>query len=214
MREVASKTKTKIKTTGTAKRTAVVEIPAPDIRVLKVKVVGESSLICHRFSEKCKQEIEATQAKKAKQAKPKRDPKAEFNASLYPLPGKNKYGFPVSAFKKAMVRACTFVDGVAMSKARGAFFVMGDLVQIVGPAPIMRSDMVRIGRPPNKVAHISYRAEFKKWSCELMIRYNAYVISPEQIINMLSNAGFSVGVGDWRPEKDGSFGMFRVEARK
>jgi hypothetical protein len=29
-------------------------------------------------------------------------------------------------------------------------------------------------------------------------------------MNLLNTAGFAVGVGEWRPEKDGQYGMFRV----
>ena len=59
-------------------------------------------------------------------------------------------------------------------------------------------------------ADIRYRAEFKKWKATLTIRYNAHVISTEQIINLYHVAGFSIGIGDWRPQKEGSHGMFHV----
>ncbi len=91
-------------------------------------------------------------------------------------------------------------------EARGAFHINGDLVKIKGtPAP--REDMVRIAMG---TADIRYRGEFKKWSCEFEIRYNRCVLSEEQIINLFNAAGFGIGVGEWRPQKDGSMGMFHV----
>ena len=36
-------------------------------------------------------------------------------------------------------------------------------------------------------------------------------MTDEQIAMLISNAGFSVGVGEWRPEKGGDFGTFAIE---
>ena len=33
----------------------------------------------------------------------------------------------------------------------------------------------------------------------------------EQIINCVNAGGYSVGIGEWRPEKDGDFGRFHIE---
>ena len=73
----------------------------------------------------------------------------------------------------------------------------------------MREDMVQIGGM-SKVADIRYRPEFKTWSTTLTIRYNRNAITPEQIANLLNYGGFSNGVGEWRPSRDGSHGTFHV----
>jgi hypothetical protein len=67
--------------------------------------------------------------------------------------------------------------------------------------------MVRIAMG---TADIRYRGEFKDWSCTLRLSYNANVLSPEQIVNLFNVAGYAIGVGEWRPARDGSFGRFRV----
>lgn len=59
-------------------------------------------------------------------------------------------------------------------------------------------------------ADIRYRGEFQEWSALLPIQYNAGVITKEQLANMLNMGGFAVGVGEWRPEKGGSYGMYHV----
>ena len=71
----------------------------------------------------------------------------------------------------------------------------------------MREDMVRVGMG---TADIRYRPEFPKWRAEMTLRYNADAISLDQIVNIFNLAGFGVGVGEWRPERDGQFGMFHV----
>lgn len=36
--------------------------------------------------------------------------------------------------------------------------------------------------------------------------------SLEQILNIINAGGYACGIGEWRPEKDGQYGMFHVEA--
>ena len=87
------------------------------------------------------------------------------------------------------------------------FFVPGELVAIEGE-PSMREDMVRVGMG---TADLRYRPEFKSWSISLPIEYNADAITLEQIVNLVNLAGFGVGIGEWRPERDGQYGMFHAE---
>src|SRR2546423_1740837 len=113
--------------------------------------------------------------------------------------------------RKGHVNACRYVDGINMTFAQGAFHVIGDLLPITGDKPVMREDGVRLpGIRP--VADIRYRGEFKKWHIDVPIRYNMAAITPEQIINLLSVAGFAVGLGEWRPGRGGAFGMFDVDS--
>lgn len=183
-----------------------ITLPALNIQFLRIRLVGDSPLICHAWSEKAKREMLDKHMKKAKQAKAAKDPEADYRDSLYTHPD-GGYGFPSVAFKNAAVDACSSIAGVTKVEARGAFHIIGDLVKIEGePSP--REDMVRVGMG---TADIRYRGEFRSWATEITLRYNANVLSPEQIANLFNTAGFAVGVGEWRPQRDGSFGMFHVE---
>lgn len=196
-----------------------ITIPAITLNTMKLKVVGDSPLIVHAWSEKAKRMILDKQMKKASSGKEAKDPFMDFCESMYWLDGmpenptmddvlKARFGFPACAFKAAAVDA-GFQQGILAKKttARGAFHIIGDMVEIKG-TPNMREDMVRIGMG---VADIRYRGEFKNWSAELLIRYNPTSMSAEQIINLLNIGGFANGVGEWRPSKDGSFGTFHIE---
>ncbi len=174
-----------------------------DKRTVTIRLVGDSPLICHKWSEKAKKEMLDKQMKKAKTAKVAKDPQRDYEESLYGHPD-GGYGFPCVAFKSAAVGACRFTEGVKMTVARGAFHVVGELAQIEGE-PTMREDMVRVGMG---TADIRYRGEFKTWAVELTITYNAAALSIDQIVNLYNLAGFGIGVGEWRPEKDGSYGRF------
>lgn len=192
-------------TTETTAEPLLIQVPKINIANLQIKLVGESPLICHAWSDKAKKQMLDKQMKKAKTAKEAKDPKADYLASLYKHPD-GGYGFPCVAFKAAAVGACRFSDGLKMTQARGAFHVVGELAKIDGE-PRMREDMVRLSMG---VADIRYRGEFWPWSATLTIQYNSDAFSPEQIVNLFNIAGFGIGIGEWRPEKSGQYGRFRV----
>jgi hypothetical protein len=195
-----------------------VSIPQIEIGHISLKVTGDSPLISHAWSQKAIEMMLAKQMKKAKTAREAKDPWADFCDSLYwftPKPDRPTetdvetavFGFPCVAFKSAAVGACRYSDGIKMTEARGAFHVSGELAAIDSKPPKMRQDMVRIAMGTSDVR---FRGEFTEWSVTLPITYNTAVLSPEQIVNLFNLAGFGVGVGEWRPEKDGSYGRFHV----
>ena len=190
---------------GQEQPAVLIEIPAIALRTMDIALIGDSPLISNAWSTKAKKMILQKQMKEATGGKEAKDPKRDFEESIYRLEDGTP-AFPAVAFKNASVDACTFVDGMTKVMARGAFHVIGDRLPIEGK-PTPREDMVRVGMGS---ADIRYRAEFKKWRVHLTIRYNAAALSPAQIINLFNIAGFAIGVGDWRPQKDGSFGMFHV----
>lgn len=193
-------------TNGMVAHEEVIQLPKLDIQILELTIVGDSDLITHKWSEKAKKQMREKQAKTAKQAKEKRNPEQEYKDALYEFPG-GGYGLPAVCFKSSAVDACSHIDGITKVEARGAFHVIGELVKISYKKLYKREDMVRIGMG---VADLRYRPAFTQWSCKLQIRYNARVITPAQIANLFNTAGFAMGVGEWRPQKNGSFGMFHV----
>lgn len=206
--------------------TAVV-IPNVEIKTAVLKIVGDTPLIMHKWSEKAKKEILDKQMKKAKsKGHDAKSPIEDFINSMYWLEGEPeeptaealneamkhnpRFGFPSVAFKAAAVSA-GYRLGVTQNKVsqNAAFHIDGEMVEIHG-VPTMREDMVRVGGI-SKTADIRYRAEFADWYAIIPIRYNAGQISLEQLANLFNLGGFACGVGEWRVEKGGSFGMFHVE---
>lgn len=176
---------------------------------------GDSMLVCHKWSEKSKRMMLDKQTKKAKGGREAKDPEREFLDTLY-YHSDGWYGFPVIAFKSAAVGACRYVDGLPMTVARGAFHINGpvgdddqELARIEGSEPQMREDMVRVGMG---TADIRYRGYFDPWRVTLDLVYNPSALSLEQIVNLFNIAGFGVGVGEYRPEKNGQWGRFHVES--
>lgn len=199
-----------------------IEFPVLDLQMMEITLIGDSPLIVHAWSHKAKKEMLDKQTKRAQGAREAKDPKADFEASMYRL-SDGGYGFPSVAFKNSAVTAGTSVAGLTKIAARQAFHILGEdadingafngsksrvnLIRIEGSEPQIREDMVKVGMG---TADLRYRAEFSGWHAKILVRFNANVLSPAQILNLLNTAGFAVGVGEWRPEKDGQSGLFHV----
>ena len=196
---------------------ARIELPPLKIETLQLKLVGDSPLLSHAWSKKAKEAMLAKQTKKATAGRAAKDPWQDFCESLYWLDGmpdkptekdveKARFGFPAIGFKSAAVTACTSIGSITKVAARQAFHVEGEFAEIDG-VPSMREDTARVGQG---TADLRYRGEFDPWSVLLKVKFNSAVLSAAQVVNLFETAGFAVGVGDWRPERNGHFGRFHV----
>jgi hypothetical protein len=211
------------------KKTEVIEIRPIEIKKVTVRVVGDTPLIMHAWSEKAKRMMLEAQMGIAKGKKKEvKNPADDFIRSMYwltPMPEDGtmesfeeaiakgaRFGFPVTAFKQAAISAA-YRMGWAKDKMsmRGAFYIDSDengMIEIHSDTPEMREDMVKVGMG---TADIRYRGEFKNWYADLTISYNANgQYSLENIVNIINAGGYVCGVGEWRPERDGQNGMFHV----
>lgn len=194
-------------------------ITAISIAEISIPIRGTSPLIVSRFDEKSKQQIEESGKTGLKQGGKKKNiisPEEQYEKSIYYLSDGKRYGFPAVAFKAAMVTAAKRAYGKDMADTRCIVHVVADdpvtgLVEIKGE-PRMREDMVRVGGI-SKVASPRYRAEFTEWKAVLHIEYLDGVITKEEIATLIQAAGFTCGVGEWRPQKSnsGSFGRFTID---
>lgn len=188
---------------------SVIEIPAIQLETMTVVLEGQTPLIVHRFGERARKKIEEKQQRVARGAVEPRDPDAEFRDSLYVIDEEaEKYGFPAAGVKKALVTAGGRFTDEKMTVLRGILNVMGDLLEIEGSKPTMRQDQVRLAGGTSSIA---YRPMFDPWMLRVPVVYNRAMIRREQVINLFQIAGFSIGLGDWRPEKNGTFGCFIVK---
>ncbi len=183
-----------------------IRLPLFDLRNMNVRLIGDLPLICHAWSHKAKMEMLEGQMKRPKGPRAAKDPEKDFQDSLYKHP-RGGYGFPAIAFKSSAVDACSHVQGITKVEARGAFHINHELLKINADDPTMREDMVRVGMGK---ADIRYRGQFFPWTIDIPIRFNAGVLSAEQIVHLFNVAGFGIGVGEWRPQRDGMFGLFHV----
>jgi hypothetical protein len=127
------------------------------------------------------------------------------------------YGFPVIAFKAATVSAAAFYDkSVTKVALRQMLFFKGiltkadhqELVEVCGE-PEMREDPVKVGISGHD---LRYRAQFWPWTAELTVTYVRSTIDRASVVSLIDAGGLGVGVGEWRPERDGAFGTYRIDA--
>jgi hypothetical protein len=189
------------------------QVPQLATQTLIVPIVGTSPLIVHRFSQKAKRMIlDAQQGKK--NPREHRNPEADFHASRYLLDD-GRDGFPVLAFKGAIVSAARFYANVTMTGLKQSVFCHGilnkedgiQLVPIEGTAT-MREDHVTVGQ---STRDLRFRAQFVEWKSTLTVEYMTAQLSSESMLALVDAAGRGVGVGEWRPEKGGMNGTFRVD---
>jgi hypothetical protein len=130
-----------------------------------------------------------------------------------------RFGFHIGGIKQSFITGA-YRSGmdVKQTELRGSFFLRGatpyattDFAEIVTPnPPIMRTDMVTVGGM-SKAADIRFRGQFDEWEIPLIMQYNKNgKYSLEQLLNIVNAGGFAVGIGEWRPEKDGQYGMYSL----
>ena len=209
-------------------------------RTVTIRIEGKSPLIMHAWSEKAKKEILDKQTKAVKNAsKEAKNPVADFIRSMYWLDNSMpeemtmeafveacekgaRWGFPATAFKQAISSGAYRLGVLDAKKSEldAMFYIDGGLDGMVeihlpeGEMPVMREDMVKVGGM-TKVADIRYRGEFRNWWADLNITYiEGGKISIEQLVNYINAGGMCCGVGEWRMEKKGQYGLFEVFSEK
>lgn len=197
------------KTEASEKR---IELPSLKLQIASITLIGESPLMVNNFAEKAKIEMMEKQTKTARGPRAERNVQAEVQAALYKLPD-GSYGIPASGIKNCAVSACRFVEGVPMTRAKGSFFIIEDaagLVRIKAKKYEVDERPVAVGTFGNKKKMIRFRPVFNEWSCTFKVKFNPDIISAAQLVNLFNHAGFSVGLCEYRPERSGNYGMFRV----
>ncbi len=128
-----------------------------------------------------------------------------------------RFGFHIGGIKQSFIKGASRSGmDVKMTELRGSFFLKGageysndDYAEIVTPnPPKMREDMVMVGGM-SRAADLRYRGQFDEWEIPLVMVFNKngkYTV--EQLLATINAGGFSTGIGEWRPEKDGQYGMY------
>jgi hypothetical protein len=197
-------------------KSGLITIPGVKTERLTTLVVGTAPLICHKFSEKMRAQILAKHTGEASGGREKKDPAANYNAARHRL-SDGTDGFPAGGLKAALVGGFDKSSGVPGTKAKGGIRVLPDdeatnLVRIITPyEPRMREDVTR---NETGVVDIRHRPEYFPWALKLSIEFMPAIASAKQILQGLAMAGFTQGIGEWRPSspksKSGAYGTWRL----
>jgi hypothetical protein len=196
---------------------AVITSQAPQIAISRlaeetmlVPIIGTTPLIVHNFSEKSKRAmLDAMQGRKT--PKQPKNPEEEYEAAFYRCKDGSP-GFPANGFKLATVDASRFYGkDVTKVGLRQFLFIFGEshetMARIDGE-PHMREDVVRVGQGGTD---LRYRPEFTEWRTMLEVIYFTSVLTRDSVLSLIDAGGMGVGIGEWRPSKDGVHGTYRID---
>src|SRR5262245_50244211 len=181
---------------------------------LAVYLVGTTPLIMHRFDSKAQGELLLPKPKKNRASRAstlKHDPVEEFRASVYLNRDPNvptAIHFPANAFGSAIADAAVDIPGSTKAQIQRLCSVCSTEVQIYG-VPKLWTRMVRLHDFKN-TPDMHTRALFPQWCCRIEVEFVATLLKEGQIANLIAAAGIIRGVGDWRPQKAGQYGKWRL----
>ncbi len=182
------------------------------MKTIEIEIRGTTPLLIHKFSEDAEQ-AKATRRMEVKQ----RDPREEATKNAY-IAQDGTFFFNAFSIPSAMGNAG------ANHKARGtrkslryvvpsAVRMKSDTVTILngsGPAKSFEVDARPVTIPATKGRVMRHRPRFDQWGAKFELTVNDDLLSVEMAHQLLQEAGQSIGIGDFRPEKRGPFGTFRV----
>jgi hypothetical protein len=203
-----------------------VRVTAPNFKSAEFKVVGTAPYVQLAFGEKARNILRANHAAGSTAKKGKKREAKDFDGlfiAAQHISHEGWSGIPASAFRHAMVEACTLVD-FHKTKAKKAVFIEPHgfdksegqpLVRIIGkPKHVEHTVRNANGQPDIRV-----RAMFDAgWSTTLRVTFDADLFTLTDITNLLMRAGMQVGVGEGRPSSKNGIGMgwgtFSIEGGK
>lgn len=182
------------------------------MKTIEVEIRGVTPLLIHRFTE------QSEQRKNSRKVNIEQiDPREEAKKAAYINADGTFY------FSAASIPGCMGNAG-SNHKMRGsrkslrfvvpsAVRMEADTVTILngsGPAKDFEVDARPVTIPATKGRVMRYRPRFNQWGAQFNILVNDDILDVDTVHQLLNEAGLTVGIGDFRPEKRGPFGTFRV----
>lgn len=182
------------------------------MKSVNVEIRGITPLLIHKFSE------ESEVGKKTRRVEVKqRDPREEAKKVAY-IASDGTFYFNAFAIPNSMGNAGGSHKSTGTRKSLryvvpSAVRMDTDTVTILngkGPAKDFEVDARPVTIPATKGRVMRYRPRFEQWGAKFILHVDDELLSPEMANQLLSEAGQSIGIGDFRPEKRGPFGRFIV----
>jgi len=124
---------------------------------------------------------------------------------------KPKIRVPAVWFKEMLVHVVgRHTQSIKLNTAGGVFQIMEDWVPLKHSKVYPRKDLASVPPKSNKLVQIC-RGQIDKWSCSFTVRYNMGFLDETGLATLVETAGFANGLGDWRPQKDGTYGQFQLK---
>jgi hypothetical protein len=182
------------------------------MKTIKCEIRGITPLLIHRFGEDAEKKRPTTRIETRT-----RDPRTEATKCAY-IAKDGTYYFNAFSIPSAMGNAGASHKTTGSRKSLkwvvpSAVRMLEDGVTILngtGPAKNFEVDSRPVTIPATKGRIMRHRPRFDSWGARFEMSINDDLLSVEMAHQLLNEAGLSMGIGDFRPEKRGPFGTFRV----
>jgi hypothetical protein len=171
-------------------------------------------IIMHRYSKKAREQLlfpkgRINSAEKAENLK--HDPLGEYRECFYRNRDDKEpslFHLPTGMFSKALAAAALDIPGPSKAQILRLSSVTTRQINLFG-VPRMFMAMTR----SSDMAHtpdVRTRPVFPECACKIEIEFVSSLLKQNAIVNLLAAAGVIVGIGDWRPQKGGPHGKFKI----
>lgn len=180
--------------------------------IISVRIQGVTPLLMNRFSEEAELQVSSGRSKVGvgKQATP-REAAAK---KAYTLPDGTLY-IPGPNIFSCMIQAGKFhkVGKSKLTTTRSSLLPAGVTLQEIA-CPLDTKDFEVDSRsvviPATGGRVMAHRPRLDKWSVAFTLEVDDSMFDASLIREVLDDAGSKVGLGDFRPDRKGPFGRFKV----
>jgi hypothetical protein len=170
------------------------------IKSMSITIKGSSPVLMHRFP---LEEIVAID---------KKTPAEQAEIAAYRNPETQELYMPSVNLQRSLVRAANYSKG----KGRATLAKPAAACLLVTPERIglgtkhfdIDSRAVVIAATRGRI--VRHRPRLDSWQLTFTVEYDDSLLKETEVRCIIDNAGLRVGIGDFRPEKGGSFGRFVV----
>lgn len=147
-------------------------------------------------------------------------PEDEAEAGAYRLKDSRQLYLPSMAFRSAIVGPGGGASGrkigknSAAQRFSGGVFMVEDRCPLFHPktkAPLTEYEVDVRRAVVQKAGIARARPLVREWACDLSLEIDESFITPDVVLELLNMSGRVAGVGDYRPQKKGPFGLFQAE---
>lgn len=192
----------------------MIEVSEIDMTEITFYIVGTAPLIMNRFSQKAWQQLllpPQSVNRAEREQTLKHNPVEEFRGAVYKNRDHKRPAFlhiPNGMFHKAIASAALDIPGATKAKIERLTKIPDVNIDLYG-VPRLFCAMVR-NSDMNRTPDVRTRPIFEQWACAITVRYVTGILTERTIAALLGAAGKIVGIGDWRGEKGGPYGAFRI----
>ena len=183
------------------------------MKTIHVEITGTAPMLVHKFTEAAA----AAKPTRAAMAEP-RSPREEARSHAY-VAGDGTFYFSAFAIPNAMGAAgvnhkLKGTRRTLRSVVPSATRVTTDTITILDrdgrAATTFEVDSRPVTIPATRGRIMRHRPRFDQWRARFVLLIDVTQLPIDAAHQLLSEAGQSIGIGDFRPEKRGPFGTFRV----